>query len=46
MGKSKFNIWSLVVTLVIGMIMYFFFLPPINVTSIELWIFVMILLFL
>lgn len=44
MVKVRFNIWNLVMTLFLGFVMYFFFLPPINVTSIEFWIFVMVLL--
>lgn len=46
MVKGRFNIWNLVMTLIFGFVMYFFFLPPINVTSIEFWIFVMVLLIL
>ena len=43
--KGKFKFMSIVITLIIGMILYFFMLPPINVTSMEFWIFIMILLF-
>ena len=46
MVRGRFNIWNLVMTLFLGFVMYFFFLPPINVTSLEFWIFVMVLLFL
>ena len=45
MIKRKFSVWNLVLTLIAGMLLYFFFLPPINVTSMQFWIFIMILLF-
>ena len=44
--RGKFKIWSVVLTLIIGSVLYFFLLPPINVTSIEFWVFLMMLLFL
>ena len=33
------------IILIVGMILYFFLLPPINITSMEFWVFMMILLF-
>ena len=45
MIKRKFNIYNLIKTLLLGCLIYFVFLPPINVTSMQFWIFVMILLF-
>ena len=44
--KGKFKIWNLIITLMVGLTLYFFLLPPINVTSMEFWIFLMMLLFL
>lgn len=46
MNRGSFNIWNLVITLFFGFVMYFFFLPPLNISSIEFWIFVMVLLIL
>ena len=43
--KNKFNVWNLVITLLVGFVVYFIFLPPINVTSMQFWIFIMTLLF-
>ena len=43
--KSRFKIWNIVITLLVGMILYFLMLPPFNITSIGFWIFVMVLLF-
>ena len=45
MIKGKFSVWNLVVTLIVGFVMYFFFLPPLNVTSMQFWTFIMTLLF-
>ena len=44
--KGKVKIMNGVVTFVVGLVLYFFLLPPINVTSMFFWIFVMMLLFL
>ena len=43
--KNKFNIWSIVITIVVGLVGYFIFLPPLNVTSMQFWSFVMFILF-
>ena len=40
--KNKF--WNIAITIVIGLIDYFIFLPPINVTSMQFWSFIMFLL--
>ena len=44
--KGKFKILNVFVTLIVGLVLYFFLLPPINVTSMGFWVFVMMLLFL
>ena len=44
MIRNKFNILNIIITLVVGLVMYFFFLPPINVTSMSFWTFIIILL--
>lgn len=43
--KGKFKILNVVLTLVVGAVYYFFMLPPINVTSMQFWMFIMMLLF-
>ena len=43
--KGKFKILNLILTLIIGGVLYFFLLPPINVTSMSFWMFAMMLLF-
>jgi hypothetical protein len=43
--KRKFNILNIVIVLLIGVLGYFIFLPPLNVTSMQFWFFVMFLLF-
>lgn len=45
MIKNRFSVWNFVITLVVGMVLYFFMLPPINVTSMSFWVYVMMLLF-
>ena len=42
---KKIRIWNILITLIVGSILYFFLLPPINVTSMVFWGFVMMLLF-
>ena len=42
--KKKRNILSVFITLLIGFVIYFVELPPINVTSFEFWFFVLTLL--
>ena len=44
--KGKFKILNIVFTLLGGFMLYFFMLPPINVTSMQFWVFVTMLLFL
>jgi len=44
--KGKFKMLNVVITLMVGLVLYFFLLPPINITSMEFWIFVMMLLLL
>ena len=46
MLKGRFNILSIIITLIVGVVLYFFLLPPINITSMGFWMFVMMLLFL
>ena len=41
---KKRNILSIIITLIIGMVIYYFQLPPINITSISFWSFIMLLL--
>jgi len=43
--KNKVNIWNILITLFVGVVGYFIFLPPFNVTSMQFWMFVMFLLF-
>ena len=43
--KGKLKIRNIILTLIIRGLLYFFLLPPINVTSMGFWIFVMMLLF-
>ena len=43
--KYKFNIKNLILTFVLGLVGYFIFLPPLNVTSMQFWLFIMFLLF-
>ena len=45
MKKFNFNIWHLVITLISGLVIYFFYLPPLNVTSMQFWTFIMTLIF-
>ena len=42
---KKIRIWNILITLIVGLVLYFFLLPPINVTSMGFWVFVMMLLF-
>jgi len=42
--KNKFNILTIIITLVLAFVVYFFFLPPINVTSMSFWIYLIIIL--
>lgn len=42
--KNKFNILSIIITLILAFIIYFFFLPPINITSMSFWIYLIIIL--
>ena len=44
--KGKFKIINIVITLLVGLLVYFFMLPPLNVTSMEFWVFVMMSLLL
>ena len=44
--KDKFKIWNVFITLIVGLVLYFFMLPPLNVTSMGFWMFVMMMLFL
>ena len=44
MTKTKNLILSGIVTLIFGLIIYYFLLPPINVSSFDFWIFVFILM--
>ena len=43
--RNRFKIWNLVITFIVGLVLYFFMLPPINITSMSFWVFVMVLLF-
>ena len=43
--REKFKILNVFITVFVGLVLYFFLLPPINVTSMSFWIFVMMLLF-
>ena len=45
MFKGRFSFWNIIVTLLFGGVVYFFMLPPINVTSMEFWVYVMMILF-
>ena len=42
---KKIRIWNILITLIVGLVLYFFLLPPINVTSMGFWVYVMMLLF-
>lgn len=42
--KNKFNILSIIITLISAFIIYFFFLPPLNVTSMSFWIYIIMVL--
>ena len=42
--KNKRNILSVFITLIVGLVIYFIELPPIIVTSLEFWFFVLTLL--
>lgn len=44
MIKNKFNVWDVIITLLIGLVIYFFFLPPLNIMSLDFWIFVIMLM--
>ena len=44
--KSKFKILNVIFTLLGGLVLYFFMLPPFNLTSMQFWVFVMMLVFL
>ena len=44
--KDNFKIWNVFITLVVGVVLYFFMLPPLNLTSMEFWVFLMMMLFL
>ena len=41
--KNKFNILSIIVTLILSFIIYFFLLPPINITSLSFWIYLIVI---
>jgi len=41
----KKNVWNIIITLVVGVVGYFLFLPPLNITSMQFWMFLMFLLF-
>lgn len=41
----KKNIINLIITLILGSIIYYFLLPPINIHSMLFWIFILILIF-
>lgn len=45
MRFNNFKLSSLIITLIIGAILYFVMLPPINITSISFWVFVLMVLF-
>ena len=40
----KRNLISILITIVIGLILYYFMLPPINVSSLLFWVYIIILL--
>lgn len=42
--KNKRNIISIIITLFLGAIIYFINLPPINITSLSFWTFIMLML--
>lgn len=44
MIKNKFNVLNIIITLLLGSVIYFFLLPPLNVSSLVFWIFIMIIL--
>lgn len=41
---KKRNILSIIITLVVGLIIYFIQLPPLNITSMEFWSFILLIL--
>ena len=43
--RNKRNIFNVLITLGIGFVFYFITLPPINVTSMQFWMFLMFLMF-
>ena len=45
MRKFNFNAWHLVITVISGFIIYFFYLPPLNITSMQFWTYIMTLIF-
>lgn len=42
--KNKFNILSIIITFIFAFVIYFFFLPPINVTSLSFWLYLIVIL--
>lgn len=42
--KGKFNYLSLIITLVVALLLYYFTLPAINITSIGFWVYVAVVL--
>ena len=40
---KKRNLISLLITVIVGMIIYFVVLPPINITSIAFWVYILLM---